>query len=447
MDQIRENFLKISQIAKQKNAQVEILYTESETLKIGYKQKKLDKFESIQSQIAGLRVIVGAAQGYAYTENLSEVSLMNSFNEAFNNATANAQSIDKAAKPLNLIRPQAINMAEPQFISIPIEQKKELAAQLELQCLNVDKIKSVPYAGFSESQGTVRVLNSAGVDCQYKYKGYTAYAYPLAKDGDSSKMGSEVVVTRDFKKIQANDITARAVHKAKEKLNAKQLKTGNYAAVITNDEFVTMINMFESYFSAKMVYEGKSLLKGRLGEKIASPLFTLIDNPLNENHPSYHPFDSEGSATKVTTLIDKGELKTFITNLEYAEKMNLPHTAHAVRSPAGTMSIGCGGLTVPAGKETLQQLIAKYPTTVVITEFTGGLHAGYNETTGEFSMPAEGLLYENGKLVGPVDQFVVSGNILDALKNIVGLSNQLNESSGSYICPDVLIESLSFAGG
>lgn len=446
MDQIKESFLKISKLAESKKAQVELLYTESETLKLGYKQKKLDKFESIQSQIAGLRVLVGSSQGYAYTENLSDSSLLNAFNEAFNNAHANAQTEDTKNKPLSLVKPEALNITEPKFTTIPIAEKKKVAEELESQCLSVDKIQSVPWTGFSESQGAVRVLNSAGVDCQYKYQDYSAYTFPLAKDGESQKMAGEAISTKHFKDIKVSELTSSAVKKAKEKLNPQTLKTGNYATVIASDEFVTMINMFEGYFSAKQVFEGKSLLKGKVGSIIASPMFTLVDNPLDENLPGYRPFDSEGAPSKKTTLIENGEFKTFITNLEYAEKMNLPHTAHAARSPAGTMSIGCSNLLVPAGKESLESLISKNKTTVVITEFTGGLHAGYNSTTGEFSMPAEGLLFENGKLVGAVDQFVVSGNILEALKKIVGLSNKLNNGASGRVCPDVLIELLSFAG-
>lgn len=445
MDQIKENFLKISKLAEEKKSQVELLYTESETLKLGYKQKKLEKFESIQSQIAGLRVIVGPAQGYAYTENLSEASLINAFNEAFNNAQANAQSAE-GQKAITLMKPQAIKIVDQPIAQVSIADKKKVAEALELECLAQSQIQSVPWAGFSESQGAVRILNSVGVDCQYKYQGYSAYAYPLAKDGESSKMGGESIATKNFNEINVGQLTATAVHRAKEKLNAQPLKTGNYACVVSSDEFVTMIHMFEGYFSAKQVFEGKSLLKGKIGEKIASSLFTLIDNPLDENMVGYRPFDSEGAPSQKNTLIEKGVFKTFITNLEYSEKMNLPHTAHAARSPAGTMSIGCSNLFVPAGTESIEQLVSKYPKTVVITEFTGGLHAGYNETTGEFSMPAEGLLYENGKLVGPVDQFVVSGNILETLKNIVGLSNKLNNGSSGRVCPDVLIESLSFAG-
>lgn len=447
MDYIKDHFSKIVKLAEDKKAQVELLFSESEKLNLGYKQKKLDKFESIQSQIAGLRVVVGSSQGYAYTENLSEASLLNTFNEAYNNAKANAQTADQTNKLINLVKPQVIKITEPDFIEISIAEKKSVAEKLESNCLGQDKIQSVPWAGFSENQGAIRVLNSNGVDCKYKYQFYSAYTYPLAKDGESSKMGGDSMVARDFKGIKVDEITTEAVKRAKEKLNAKTLKTGNYATVITADEFVTMINMFENYFSAKQVFEGKSLLKGRVGEKIASSLFTLIDNPLEETLPGYRPFDSEGATSQKTTLIDQGELKTFITNLEYSEKMNLPHTAHAARSPAGTMSIGCSNLVVPKGTESLEQLIAKNKTTVVITEFTGGLHAGYNETTGEFSMPAEGLLYEDGKLVGPVDQFVVSGNILESLKKITALSNKLNNGSSGRSCPDVLISSLSFAGG
>lgn len=446
MDQIKENFQKIVKLAEDQKAQVELLYSESEKLNLGYKKKKLDKFESIQSQIAGLRVIIGSSQGYAYTENLSEASLLNTFNEAYNNAKANAQSADKNAKAINLVKPQPVKAIEPHYIEIPISDKKAVAEKLEADCLKEDKIQSVPWAGFTESQGAMRVLNSAGVDCHYKYQFYSAYAYPLAKDGESSKMGGESQIARDFKDIDVNHITTEAVKRAKEKLNAKTLKTGHYATIISSDEFVTMINMFESYFSAKQVFEGKSLLKDKIGQKIASPLFTLIDNPLEVTLPGYRPFDSEGATSQKTTLIDQGEFKSFITNLEYAEKMNLPHTAHAARSPAGTMSIGCSNLIVPAGNDSFEQLIAKNKTTVVITEFTGGLHAGYNETTGEFSMPAEGLLYEDGKLVGPVDQFVVSGNILETLKKITALGDKLNNGSSGRSCPDVLISELSFAG-
>ncbi|MGZ3805430.1 MAG: metallopeptidase TldD-related protein, partial [Pseudobdellovibrionaceae bacterium] len=66
--------------------------------------------------------------------------------------------------------------------------------------------------------------------------------------------------------------------------------------------------------------------------------------------------------------------------------------------------------------------------------------------TGDFSMPAEGFLYEKGKMVGPVDQFVMSGNILDLLLEIDELGNEYAKPGNSLLCPDVLVKSLSFAG-
>ncbi|MBV2169368.1 MAG: TldD/PmbA family protein [Bdellovibrio sp.] len=446
MDAIKENFQKIVELARQDGAKVEMLLSGGENLSIGYQKNKLESFEATQSQMAGLRVILGANQGYAYTENLSDESLLRTYREAL----SNAKTVQKGESlEVPLVKPQTVQAMNHLFNpeNVAMDKKMEVARLLEEISLNVDKrVQAVPYSGFSETVSFKRILNSEGLDQEFKQNYYSGYAYALAKEGESSKMDGEGFFVRSFQDIKTKEVAEEGVRKALSRLGAQKLPTGNYAVVIDRSQFPMVLQMIYSYFSAKQVHEGKSLFKGKLGQKIASEKFQLVDDPFELRGSAVRPFDDEGASSQKTVLFEKGVLKNFLTNLEYANKMELPHTAHARRSPASQLEIAPTNLLVAKGTKSLQELLSSHTKVVHLTEFSGGLHAGFKETTGDFSMPAEGFLYENGKCIGPIDQFVMSGNVLDLLRDIEDLGNEYNKPGSSMICPDVLVKSLSFAG-
>ncbi|MGZ3743230.1 MAG: TldD/PmbA family protein [Pseudobdellovibrionaceae bacterium] len=446
MDSLKETFNNIIEEARREGAKVELLVSGGENLSLEYSQRKLEKFESTQSQMAGFRVALGASQGYAYTENLSKEALFRAYKEALSNAKTLKSS---EAQEIPFAKPQTVkNMAEffnPEEISM--DRKMEVAKLLEEICLIQDpRIQSVPYSGYNEGLSFKRVLNSEGLDQEFKQNYYSGYSYSLAKEGEDSKMGGESFFARSFKDIKAEEVAKEGVRKALSLLGAQKLKTGNYAVVIDRAQFRTVMMMFAGYLSAKDVYEEKSLFKGRLNQKIASEKFQLIDDPFDVRGTAARPFDSEGAASQKTVVFEKGVLKNLLTNLEYARKLNLPHTAHASRTPASAMDISPTNLVLEKGTKTLQEMLSKYEKVIHLTEFTGSLHSGFKESTGDFSMPAEGFLYEKGKMMGPVDQFVMSGNILDLLLEIDELGNEYAKPGNSLLCPDVLVKSLSFAG-
>ncbi len=446
MDAVKQNFQKIVDQARQDGAKVEMLISGGENLKIGYSKKKLESFESTQSQMAGLRVILGANQGYAYTENLSLESLLRTYKEAL----ANAKTVQKPqAVAVPLLQQQNVQAMKDLFRpeDIAMDKKMEVARLLEEMCLAKDKrVQSVPYSGYRESMHFKRILNSEGLDQEFKQNYLSGYAYALAKEGESSKMDGEGFFVRSFKDINLDEVINEGVSRAVSRLGAGKLPTGRYAVVIDRTQFPMILQMIADYFSAKEVDEGKSLFKGKLGQKIASEKFQLVDDPFVPHGSALRPFDDEGAASQKTVLFENGVLKNYLTNLEYSVKMNLPHTAHAQRSPASQMGIGPSNLVVAKGTKSLQELLASYDKVVHLTEFSAGLHAGFKESTGDFSMPAEGFLYENGKKVGPIDQFVVSGNVVELLADIVDVGNEYNKPGSSMICPDVLVKPQSFAG-
>lgn len=448
MDSIKENFEKVVKKAQASNAEVELLVSGGESFSASYNKENLESFKNSQSQMAGFRVIKDGRQGYAYTENLAEDSLMRTFQAALDNAEMLEVSGDTKA---TLLAPNAVPKIEGLQGSFDdsMDDKLNVAKSLVAKIFSQDsRITAVPYNSYSEVKAFKRILNSKGVDSKFEQSYCSGFGYALAKEGEVSKMGGEGFFARNFNNI-AKDIETvaqEAARKATAMLTAKTLKTGNYAVVIERDTFQTILTMLESYFSAKDLFEGKSLLKGKVGHKISSEVFSLVDDPFEATGTSVRPFDDEGAASKKVSLINKGVFENFLTNSEYAQKMNLPHTAHAARSPASQMDISASNLVVEKGQKTLEQLLANYDEVVYLTGFTGGLHAGFKESTGDFSMPGEGFLYRKGVQVGPVDNFVVSGNVLELLGKIVAVGNEYGRGGSDKICPDVLVSSLSFAG-
>ncbi len=446
MDLIKQKFDQIVKQAQALKADVELLLSGGESLSFGFQKGKVDSFKNSQTQMAGFRVIKDGKQGYAYTENLSEESLARTFQAAYDNAMM-LQEGDPAS--VQLISAQTIKSLEGLNGEFPgsLEEKMKVASDMVEQFFKKDsRITAVPYNSFGEVKSFKRVLNSKGVDYTFQQSFCHGHAYALAKQGEISKMGGDGFFARTPAEIDIDKVVEVGVEKATALLGATPLKTGTYPVVIDRDEFATMLSMLESYFSAKDLYEGKSLLQGKLGQKIGSEVFNLMDDPFESLGTDVRPFDDEGAPSQKISIFEKGVFKNFLTNFEYATKMKLPHTGHAARSPASQMGIAASNLVVGKGTKTLSELLSSYDEVVHLTHFTGGLHAGFKQATGDFSMPAEGFLYKKGQLVGPVDSFVVSGNIIELLGKVLDVGNQYNRGGSSKICPDVLVSELSFAG-
>lgn len=445
-DQIKSTFDQICTEAKKCNQKVELLITQSERLSLGAQKGELQKFESSMSQTAGFRVFDKGHWGYAYTENLNSDSLLKTFQDAVNNSHILALGpSDEIGVLVSAQMTNELGLFKTENISL--EDKIKLAHALESEFLKMDsRITNVPYSGYNEVTSSIRILNSEGIDQFFKQNYYTAGSYGVAKENESTKMDGESQFTRSFGELNVHEISKKGSQKVLARLNAKKIKTGNYPVVIYRDEFPTVLQMISNYFSAKEVFEKKSILSEKLNQSVASSFVNLIDDPLNPLGSGIRPFDFEGAPSQKTQLIENGILKNFLTDLNYSRKMNLPHTANASRSPTTTSEIAPSNLILLKGTTSLDQLLKKYPKVILLSEFTGGLHAGFKDSTGDFSMPAEGFLYENGINKGPIDQFVVSGNVLELFAKIEELSNEYNAPGNSKICPDVLISSLSFAG-
>ena len=183
---------------------------------------------------------------------------------------------------------------------------------------------------------------------------------------------------------------------------------------------------------------------------IAAPIVTLVDDPFHPENPEPINFDAEGSPTHRKNVIEKGVLKTLLYNLKTAAVAGKKTTGNASKagydSPVGlrpfTMYLEGGDLTE-------EELLEKAGNGVMITSL-GGLHAGADPISGDFSLQSSGFMIRDGKKAEYVKSFTVAGNFYDLLKNITALANDchLPMAMGmtAFGSPSVLVEGLSIAG-
>jgi PmbA protein len=431
------------------SAEVQLILESGEKSKIEYHTGKLKDFNVTSWSKVGIAIISDGIQSYASTEDLRAESLMKTFARAL----ANLSFLKKNSRssPNLHFYPQQTGVKEiPELYfeeDISIEAQKNLAFQLEDLTLKCDpRVAAVISSGFIENKYHLRILNSLGLDQSCRQRLFSAYVQPMLKDKNFAKTDRAISCSRRFKEINVSELAEFSINRAGALLGAQVPASGHYAVVVDKEVTPLFIQMLTHCFSAIEVDKKTSLFKDQLNKKIASVKINLIDDPFDIRGVNSRPFDSEGMPSQRHTLIEQGILKKFLTNKEYAEKLNLEHTAHASRRSSGETDIEPSNLFIEKGSLKLVDLLNRYPKAIYVTKFAGSFHGGYKETTGDFSLPCEGFFIEGGEKKGPLDQFVVSGNVLDTLMQIEDISDTYGKLNYTFWGPDLLISSLSVAG-
>lgn len=442
-------FAKLKEQASVSNAQVELTLNSGENFSATYQDRTLKKYTSATTQSAVIRVLHGTGVGIASTENLGAEALEQCFQEALLSAKDLDGGIQSGKILEDLVAPSEVYPQVPLFASdyqeISVPERLKWAETLEKEALDLDaRVSSVPYSGVSLFSGQVWLLNSKGMNQTYRSSGISGYAYALAKEGEKTKSGHSSFFRRNADHLPLVEVAREGGQKAVGLLAAVQPKTGVFPTVLTNEVMASLLSILDTHLSAKSVDEGTSAFAGKVGETMFSTALEIIDNPLDANLPGSRPFDAEGTPSQLTPLFEKGKLQNFLTNSYYARKLKLPLTGSAVRG-GSAMDISTSNMVVKPGNKTFEELVALAPEVVVITEATG-FHSGMKELTGDFSLPAYGYMYRNGKRMEAIEQFVISGNVFEILKSVTALSNRVNTDGSSVVTPDMFVPALSLAG-
>ncbi|PJZ55014.1 TldD/PmbA family protein [Leptospira adleri] len=424
--------------------QYDLVGSESRDVGIELFKKRVSNTELSNSRGIGIRLIQDGKPGYSYSEKLSEEALSQMVEDAIAQA--------KISDPLDIDLPGQtelpdipIRSYEESLESLGFEWLKSTGERLdELAWSADDRIENVPYSYAGKTWNRFILANSKGLFHSERSNLVSAGVALVATDGKSKKMGGYTKSGLDLAEIRPERIVSTAAERSLSLLGAEPVKSGNYPIVLSNRVSPQIFGMFSSPFSADGVQKGLSRLEGKIGSQVASPIWNVFCDPHIVDYPGSRLLDAEGVLTRKKAIIENGILQTYLYNLESAKKAGVASTGNAVRSYGGRVGTSFTNYVVPKGKESLEELLSRYPECIYVLKLEGG--SGCSAVSGEISIGVQGFYYKNGKPVHPVDRITMNLNFFDLLFSIEGISNEYNDSYSSIKIPDILIREASIAG-
>jgi PmbA protein len=266
---------------------------------------------------------------------------------------------------------------------------------------------------------------------------------PIAQDADSMQQGFWHTSNRRFSRLEdAESVGKTAAERALRRLGARKIKTTRAPVVFDPDMAAGLIRTIAGAASGPSLYKGASFLINKLGESIASPNVTVIDDALMPGGLGSKPFDGEGLATNRKKLVDGGTLATYLLDCYSARKLKLKPTGNASRGVGDAPSVSTTNMHLEPGQYSPQQIIGSVKEGLYLTEIIG---MGVNMVTGDYSRGAGGIWIENGELTYPVQEITIAGNLKEMLQAVEMVGDDLHWRS-STASPTLKISEMTIAG-
>jgi PmbA protein len=419
---------------------------ESDGLEVGIRLGEVEKLKRSRERRAGLRVFVGNATAIASSGDLAAGGLAALVEDALALARVTAPDahgglpdpadLATSFPDLDLYDPTVETLEPgPAFDRCRAAEDAARAASVE--------ITNSEGAEFGCGGGQVALASSAGFAGTYGSSSFTLSAVPIAtRDGQMQRdywytTGRKLAVLED-----AAAVGREAARRTLRRLGGRRVPTGQYPVVFDPDSAASLLRHLAGAISGSALYRRASFLVDQLGETVAAPAVTIVDDPLRPGGLGSRPFDGEGVVSRRRTIVERGVLKSYLLDSYSARRLGLHTTGHAARAAGDAPGVSPTNFYLEAGTDSPEAIIASIPRGLYVTELIG---FGVNGVTGDYSRGAAGLWIENGELTHPVEEITIAGNLRDMYRGIVKIGNDLRFRS-STASPTIAIDRMTIAG-
>jgi PmbA protein len=384
-------------------------------VEIGYRDRKPENIKEASTR--GLRVEIFVNKRYSSqsTSDLRPESLKTFIENAVASTKLLAEDPFRTLPDPKYYQGRAavdLKQYDPEYEKVTPESRHSFVKAIEESCLakGGDKVISVT-ARCYDSHDEQLLMTSNGFDGYQEASIFYGAAQMTAKDeGDRRPAEYGAAVTMIRKALpKPEDIGAEAAARTLSLLGAKKIKTETLPVIIENRVVGRFGDGFMQAMFGRSIQQKQSFLADKKGQKIASQVMTLIDDPFIPGSMGSGIFDNEGMTTKKRVMIDAGVLKEFYIDWYYGRKLGWEPTTG---SPSNVI--------LPPGKRSVKEIMKELGRGIFITGFIGG---NSNSTTGDTSIGIVGQLFEKGELVHPVSEMNIADNHLKIWQRLAEAAN------------------------
>ncbi|MBA4319864.1 MAG: hypothetical protein C0412_15810 [Flavobacterium sp.] len=387
-----------------------------------------------------IRTVFGKKIGVASTNNMDEVSIRKTVDNACGIAKLSREDKDFKSLP-NPTKTEKVKSFYPETQSFgPIDREQEIE-----KIINKSSENNLTASGaFSSGVNELVVANSLGI---FEYIKSTDSSLNIVVLSPTSS-GYSFGISRNIRDIDSERLTEIACQKAILSQNPIEINPGEYEVVLEEQAVNEMI-AYLSYlgWNPKAVFENKSFLSGKIGNKVFGENITIWDEGLNKNGLP-ESFDYEGVAKQKVMLIDKGVARNLPYDSYQAGIENKASTGHALPAP-NTIGPITGHVFMKNGNTPKRDLIKGIKKGIWITKFHY-VNTQHHKLLNITGMTKDGtFLIENGKITRPIKNLRFTQSIPEAFNNVVATSREtsIQESwIGGNVLPSLRIKKFNFTG-
>ncbi len=409
----------------------EIYFESLKSLTLNLEDNKIERISKGIDVGVGIRLIKDFKTYYGYTSEINTQNLLEI-----------AKSLAKKEGEGKIVVGKSHYKAKTEVLIDPdnfdIKRKKDILERAnEISRSYDEKIKQVSVT-LRDVKKEILIINTDGEIVEDSQIRVVFFVEAVASDGTNLYRGYEStggsigyeLFNEDFINV-IDYVATKAAERAVLGLKAKPAPAGSFTVVISSEAGGTMIHEAVGHgLEADLVNQGLSVYKGKLGEKVASELVTVIDDgTLNNKNGSFH-FDDEGVPAQRKVLIENGFLKGYMYDRLTAMKEGLKSTGNGRRD--GYKNIPIVRMTntyIDAGKDNPSDILKDTKEGIYVVKMGGGQ---VNTVNGDFVFEImEGYLIENGEIIYPIKGATLIGNGPQALQDIDAVGYDLGWAIGT----------------
>lgn len=325
-----------------------------------------------------------------------------------------------------------LDIFDPKFNTLTTEEKLAVTKNTIDEIAGKRKDIIALTSSYNDSMSCVYMIDSNGFENENNRTSCSlVVSVTLKTNTDARSEAYWYDMATHWDNLQKTGLGQVALDEAIQKVGQAKISSGKYNMLLDNISSSHLLSPIISAMYGSAIRQRKSFLIDQLDKKVFSSELTIIDKPHQKQTLGSRLYDGEGVATKEQCVIEKGVLKSYYVDTYNSLKLDIEPT---IASPSG--------LCMELGTKNHEELIASIDKGIWVTGFNGG---NTNPTTGDFSFGIDGFLIENGKIMKPVSEMNITGNLLSLWSNIIEIGNNPRQNISTQL-PSILFSDVSFSG-
>jgi len=424
------------------DASVEV--SEGVGLSVSVRKGEIENVERNRDKSVSLTVYAGQRRGHASSSDFSPAALQETVRAAWDIARFTAEDEaaglpdaedlalgDVARRDLDLFHPWGVD----------VDAAADIARRCEAAAFAVDpRIVNSEGAGVSTQQSHFHAANTRGFAGGYASSRHSISVAPIAAERGSDDMQRDAWYTsmRSPGELAApEDVGRYAAERALSRLRSRKIGTREVPVLYESALATGLIGSLVQATSGGALYRKSSFLQDSLGQQVLAAHLDLHEDPHKPRGKGSAPFDDEGVVTRERDVVAGGVLQGYFLSSYSARKLGMRPTGHSGGSHNLVLTSRLTDLA-----DDLVAMLRKLDRGLFVIELMG---QGVNPVTGDYSRGAAGFWVERGRIVHPVHEVTIAGNLREMFKDIVAVGADAytlgNKTTGS-----VLIERMKIAG-